>query len=49
MSFSCNRIQIDEYMFRLEQSQEQHYQEWLKKNRQKRSLGCDREKNEVLR
>ena len=26
-----NRAQIDEYMFRLEQSQEQHYQEWLKK------------------
>jgi uncharacterized protein (DUF433 family) len=26
-----NRTQIDEYMFRLEQSQEQHYQEWLKK------------------
>ncbi len=26
-----NRPQIDEYMFRLEQSQEQHYQEWLKK------------------
>ena len=26
-----NRAQIDEYMFRLEQSQEQHYQDWLKK------------------
>jgi uncharacterized protein (DUF433 family) len=26
-----NRTQIDEYIFRLEQSQEQHYQEWLKK------------------
>jgi uncharacterized protein (DUF433 family) len=26
-----NRVQIDEYIFRLEQSQEQHYQEWLKK------------------
>lgn len=26
-----NRTQIDEYMFRLEQSQEQHYQEWLQK------------------
>ncbi|MFN5399473.1 MAG: DUF433 domain-containing protein [Pseudanabaena sp.] len=26
-----NRTQIDEYMFRLEQSQEQHYQAWLKK------------------
>ena len=26
-----DRTQIDEYMFRLEQSQEQHYQEWLKK------------------
>jgi uncharacterized protein (DUF433 family) len=25
-----NRAQIDEYMFRLEQSQEQHYQKWLK-------------------
>jgi uncharacterized protein (DUF433 family) len=26
-----NRTQIDEYIFRLEQSQEQHYQEWLKR------------------
>jgi len=26
-----NRAQIDEYMFRLEQSQEQHYQDWIKK------------------
>jgi len=26
-----NRAQIDEYMFHLEQSQEQHYQDWLKK------------------
>ncbi|MBD2317746.1 DUF433 domain-containing protein [Phormidium tenue] len=26
-----NRTQIDEYMFRLEHSQEQHYQAWLKK------------------
>ncbi|MEA5477511.1 DUF433 domain-containing protein [Pseudanabaena galeata UHCC 0370] len=26
-----NRAQVDEYMFRLEQSQEQDYQEWLKK------------------
>ncbi len=26
-----NRTQIDEYMFRLEQSQEQNYQEWLRK------------------
>jgi uncharacterized protein (DUF433 family) len=29
--YLANRFQIDEYMFRLEQSQEQHYQEWLKK------------------
>jgi hypothetical protein len=27
----ANRFQIDKYMLRLEQSQEQHYQEWLKK------------------
>jgi uncharacterized protein (DUF433 family) len=26
-----NRTQIVEYMFRLKQSQEQHYQEWLRK------------------
>ena len=26
-----NRTQVDAYMFRLEQSQEQHYQEWLNK------------------
>lgn len=26
-----NRTPVDAYMFRLEQSQEQHYQEWLKK------------------
>jgi len=24
-----NQIQVDDYMFRLEQLQEQHYQEWL--------------------
>jgi uncharacterized protein (DUF433 family) len=29
--YLANRFQIDEYIFRLEQSQEQHYQEWLKK------------------
>lgn len=29
--YLANRTQIDDYMFRLEQSQEQHYQEWLKK------------------
>ena len=29
--YLANRTQIDNYMFRLEQSQEQHYQEWLKK------------------
>ena len=29
--YLSNRVQIDDYMFRLEQSQEQHYQEWLKK------------------
>ena len=28
---SSDRTQIDEYMFRLKQSQEQHYQEWLNK------------------
>ena len=27
----ANRFQIDKYMLRLEQSQEQHYQAWLKK------------------
>ena len=30
-TYRRNRTQIDEYMFRLEQSQEQHYQEWLNK------------------
>ncbi|MBD2152789.1 hypothetical protein H6F44_22125 [Pseudanabaena sp. FACHB-1277] len=29
--YLANRTQIDDYMFRIEQSQEQHYQEWLKK------------------
>jgi len=29
--YLANRTQIDNYMFRLEQSQEQHYQEWLRK------------------
>jgi uncharacterized protein (DUF433 family) len=29
--YLSDRNQIDEYMFRLEHSQEQHYQEWLKK------------------
>ena len=29
--YLANRFQIDEYMFHLEQSQEQHYQEWQKK------------------
>ena len=28
--YLANRTQIDNYIFRLEQSQEQHYQEWLR-------------------
>jgi uncharacterized protein (DUF433 family) len=29
--YLAHQFQTDEYMFRLEQSQEQHYQEWLNK------------------